>query len=211
MAETAPSRSWAGIVLGAAIGIIGLVLAIGGAWLVSLGGSWYYLIAGAAMIAAGVLLFLGRRAGAWLYLAIFAGTVIWAIWESGADPWALVPRLVGPTVLLALVALLLPLIDRRTGWGPAVLGAVGSFVFLGVVLWIAAAAQPDRVLAALPAATHPPGSQAVGADWPAWGGTEAGQRFSTLAQITPANVNKLQRRWVAHTKDLPDNALREGK
>ena len=80
-----------------------------------------------------------------------------------------------------------------------------------LVLWGAAAAQPNRVMAALPAAAHPPGPQAVGDDWPAWGGTEAGQRFSTLAQITPANVGKLEQVWVAHTKDLPDNPLREGK
>ncbi|HSQ95660.1 MAG TPA: hypothetical protein VLM18_06130 [Croceibacterium sp.] len=76
----------------------------------------------------------------------------WALWESGADPWALVPRLVGPAVILALVALFSPLTDRRTGWGAAVLGAIGSLVFLELMLWGAAIAQPDLVLAALPAA-----------------------------------------------------------
>lgn len=211
MDKAAPRRSWAGIVLGAVIALIGIVLAIGGVWLVTLGGSWYYLLAGVAMIVAGGLLVLGRPLGLWIYVAVFALTVPWALWESGADPWALVPRLVGPAVILALVALLSPLIDRRTGWGAAVLGAIGSFVFLGLVLWGTALAQPDRVLAALPAATHPPGTQAVGDDWPAWGGTEAGERFSTLNQINPANVGKLQRVWLAHTKDLPNSPMRQGK
>jgi quinoprotein glucose dehydrogenase len=211
MAEAVVRRSWAGIILGVVIGVIGVVLAVGGAWLAGIGGSWYYVVTGLLMIVSGALLILGRPAGMWLYVAIFAYTVVWALWESGADPWALVPRLVGPAVILALVALFSPVMDRRTGWGAAVLGAIGALVFLGVVLWIAAASQPNRVMAALPAATHPPGTQAVGADWPAWGGTEAGERFSTLAQITPANVDELQRVWVAHTKDLPNDPLREDK
>jgi quinoprotein glucose dehydrogenase len=204
MAEAVVRRTWAGIVLGVVIAVIGLVLAIGGVWLAVLGGSWYYLVTGVLMVLSGGLLISGRAAGMWLYLVIFAYTVVWALWESGADPWALVPRLVGPAVILALVALLSPLIGRRNGWGTAVLGAVGAMVFLAVVLWIAAASQPNRVLAALPAATHPPGAQAVGEDWPAWGGTQAGERFSTLAQITPANVGRLQRVWTAHTGDHPE-------
>ena len=125
MVKAVRRRSWAGIVLGVVIGLIGLVLTIGGAWLAGLGGSWYYVITGVLMIVSGALLFRGRKIGAWLYFLIFAYTVIWALWESGADPWALVPRLVGPTVILALVILLSPLIGRRTRWGTAVAGTAG--------------------------------------------------------------------------------------
>lgn len=39
MDQAAPRRSWAGIVLGAVIAVIGVVLAVGGVWLVALGGS----------------------------------------------------------------------------------------------------------------------------------------------------------------------------
>jgi len=45
------------------IALIGIVLAVGGVWLVALGGSWYYLLAGLAMIVAGGLLVLGRPLG----------------------------------------------------------------------------------------------------------------------------------------------------
>ncbi len=39
-------RSIAAIILGALIGLIGLVLAVGGVWLLVEGGSAYYLVAG---------------------------------------------------------------------------------------------------------------------------------------------------------------------
>ncbi len=36
------------------------------------------------------------------------------------------------------------------------------------------------------------------ADWPYWGGTEGGIRFSPLTEITPANVGKLKLAWTYH-------------
>lgn len=207
---TAKRTSIAAYTLGLIIGLIGLILTIGGVWLLIAGGSAYYAITGIAMVVAGVLIFTGRKLGVWLYVAVFALTVPWALWEAGADPWALIPRLVGPAILLAALALFSPLIDRRTGWPAATLGAVGSLAFLGIVLGGAAAAQPDRVLGDLPPVANDAGPQAVGSDWPAWGGTNAGARFSTLDQITPANVGRLERVWTAHTKDLP-TAATEGK
>lgn len=42
--------------------------------------------------------------------------------------------------------------------------------------------------------------------WPAYGGTAAGQRYSTAREMTPANVSRLQVAWVFHTgerKPLP--------
>ena len=40
-------------------------------------------------------------------------------------------------------------------------------------------------------------------DWPAYGGTRAGQKFSPLAQITTAKVGRLERAWTFHTGDHP--------
>ena len=102
-----PARgtSWFSLVLGIVIALIGLVLAAGGAWLAILGGSLYYLIAGIGLILSGLLLARGRPAGAWLYILVFVGTFLWALWEVGLDGWGLVPRLVGPFVLLLLSVL----------------------------------------------------------------------------------------------------------
>lgn len=95
--------SWTGRIVGAAGALIGLVLAIGGAWLGLLGGSLYYLLTGVAMLIAGVLLFRGRVLGGWIYLAVVLLTFLWAWWEVGANAWAQVPRVIAPVVLLVPV------------------------------------------------------------------------------------------------------------
>ena len=43
------------------------------------------------------------------------------------------------------------------------------------------------------------GAMAQSAGWPAYGGTNAGTRYSPAAQITPANVSRLQPAWTFHT------------
>ncbi|EIE50037.1 hypothetical protein [Salipiger aestuarii] len=92
--------------------LFGLVICVGGIWLIALGGSWYYGIAGAGLIATGILLNHGSTTALWLYLLIWAGTLVWAWWEVGADWWAQVPRMVAPTVILVLLLLCLPNISR---------------------------------------------------------------------------------------------------
>ena len=43
---------WAVMALGVLFGLIGVVLTIGGGWLIAVGGSWYYLLAGLGLIGA---------------------------------------------------------------------------------------------------------------------------------------------------------------
>jgi quinoprotein glucose dehydrogenase len=81
--------------------LLGLALGAGGIELVVLGGSLYYVVTGIALIAAALLLWRGRRAGMWLYLAIVAYTLVWSLWEIGLDGWSLASRL-GLFVLLGL-------------------------------------------------------------------------------------------------------------
>lgn len=110
-----PARSagyWATVILAAVIMFTGFILGLGGAWLLVLGGSWYYLVAGIALVAAGVLMVQGRMLGVWVYLATYVFTLIWAFWEAGMDGWALVPRLAAPTVLLVLVLATIPVLRR---------------------------------------------------------------------------------------------------
>src|SRR4051812_24847907 len=93
-------RSWAAILVGGLILLIGAVLTGGGLLLAVLGGSIYYLVTGAAMIWAGLLLIQGNRVGALVYAAIVVMSVAWAWWEVGANAWAQVPRVIAPAVLL---------------------------------------------------------------------------------------------------------------
>ena len=63
--------------------LIGLALAVGGIWLISLGGSWYYVISALGFLLTGVLLFMQRPAALWIYALVTAGTLGWAFaWRS---------------------------------------------------------------------------------------------------------------------------------
>src|SRR3546814_16533512 len=44
----------------------------------------------------------------------------------------------------------------------------------------------------------------VGADWPAYGGTDGAQRYSPLNQINRSNAARLERAWVYRTGDIPE-------
>ena len=197
----------AAAIVGGAILVIGLVLAVGGVWLIAVGGSPYYAVTGAAMIVAGWLLFRQRLLGAWLYAAIVALTIGWAFWEVGGNGWALVPRVVAPLVLLVAVLLVAPLLSTHPHRWRNALGAIGMIVGITVLTGVALERlDPTPAPAALPGANEvmaDPALLQAGSDWPAYGGSYAARRFSPLTQITPANVGELEEAWTIHTGDLP--------
>jgi quinoprotein glucose dehydrogenase len=90
--------------------LLGLPLLVGGAWLVILGGSVYYIIAGIGLIVAGTLLFRAQMAGLWVYVATFLLTIIWGLAEVGLHGWALIPWTVGPIILLIITLLFIPVL-----------------------------------------------------------------------------------------------------
>jgi quinate dehydrogenase (quinone) len=196
---TAAAR-WTLGILGALLAGFGGALAVGGFALVRLHGSPYYLIAGLALLVAGVLTALRRVEGAILYGATFAGTVGWAIWEVGLQYWPLAPRLAAFLVMAVVMLLILPLMTggrwRRIAHGGAAVIAVSLFA-TGV-----AAFAPHGV------APAPARDQAElvegGSGAPEWryvGGSPAGTRYSPHDQLTSANVAGLQRAWMVRTGD----------
>ncbi len=195
-------------VLAAVFVILGLVLTVGGAWLLALGGSPYYLLAGLGLMASGAMLWRLSLVGAWIYVVVFVLTVLWALWEVGLNGWALVPRVVAPAVLLMLVIAALPALDTRRG-GRLALGGAAVFI-VGALLSGVVIAQANRPMppndprtAAL-ALMSDPSLRATGADWPAYGGTESARRYSPLAQINRENVGELERVWTFRTGDTPE-------
>lgn len=197
---------WAVLALGAVLLLIGTTLFVGGVMLLSLGGSWYYAVAGALLVWSSLLIMQRRVLGAWVYGATFLLTLIWAFWEVGLQGWPLVPRLIGPIILLLLMILALPVLDTTRGQRWRMFGLGGWAVFV-IVLGIAVG-QANRPSAAgqLPGAQlamSDPAPIAAGADWPAYGGTTSARRFSPLTQITAENVGQLRRAWRYHTRDLP--------
>ena len=90
--------------------LIGVVLALPGIWLVVLGGSWYYLVAGLAFVLTGVLLIQYGPVALWTYALLVVGTLAWALWEAGLDWWPLAAR--GGVPFLIGLFLLTPMLGR---------------------------------------------------------------------------------------------------
>lgn len=109
-ARTRPG--WGVLLLGWICVLFGLVILTGGVWLIALGGSWYYGLAGAGLIATGILLNHASMNALWLYLVIWIATLGWAWWEVGTDWWAQVPRLIAPTVILVLLLCCIPNVKK---------------------------------------------------------------------------------------------------
>ncbi|MCA0911666.1 MULTISPECIES: glucose/quinate/shikimate family membrane-bound PQQ-dependent dehydrogenase [Marinobacter] len=180
--------------------LLGIVLLAGGVWLVSLGGSLYYAIAGIALIVAG-LASKGRRPVArWVYAAFLAGTAIWALWESGHDWWPLASRL-GVFLLLA-IPLLFPGPKAQRG-GVMVLAPV--WVVVGLITVSSLAFDRHQIHGQLNeevVSADPEMGDISDESWHAYGRSNLGQRYSPLDQITVENVGKLEKAWQYQTGDL---------
>ncbi|MEK1948010.1 MAG: membrane-bound PQQ-dependent dehydrogenase, glucose/quinate/shikimate family, partial [Ensifer adhaerens] len=94
--------------------LIGLALGGGGAKLLMLGGSPYYLIAGIGFLLTAILLFMRKAAAIWLYTLVILGSLTWAVWEVGFDWWQLGPR--GGIIVLLGLWLMLPAVRRPLGF-----------------------------------------------------------------------------------------------
>ena len=200
---------WAAAILAIVMAIIGLVLTAGGVWLAVLGGSIYYLIAGVAMLASAWFLIRGRLLGGWIYVGLFILSAVWGFAESRGNAWAMVPWLVAPLVLLIAVLLVMPTLTRAGGRWKMAGGGIALAVVLVAASFAVLGTTGGGPLLPLPAQSSPgmtdPSVIPAGADWPAYGGTEAAWRFSPLTQINPDNVGKLRKVWEVHTGGLPTN------
>jgi len=180
--------------------LIGLALTWLGGELIWLGGSFYYVITGIAVIASAILTWRGDRRGAWLYGLMLAGTLVWSLWEAGLDGWALMARLVGPTVLGLIF--LTPISRAGPSKISAPIGLRTAAALSGVVAFsIAAGLTAHFAIGGPSIAAERMLNTRTGADgdWPIYGRDQSGQRYSPLADITPENVGRLERLWTFRT------------
>ncbi|WP_138465692.1 glucose/quinate/shikimate family membrane-bound PQQ-dependent dehydrogenase [Poseidonocella sp. HB161398] len=200
-------------ILSLILALLGAVLAVGGGQLALLGGSFYYLFAGLAMLATAWLLFRRNPLALPLYAALTVITLGWAVWEVGLDWWQLAPR--GGIIVLVALVLCLPAVR-------APLAGAGRGMSSGLPLMIAAALSvlvavvsmfqdPSAIRGELPQdrVNVPPntGNEAGDGEWHQYGRTHFGQRWSPLDQITPENVTGLETAWTYQTGDVkgPDD------
>ena len=175
-------------ILALILALIALALIVGGGWLVLLGGSPYYVAAGAAMAGSAWLVLKGDRRGSWLYGVMFLATIFWSLAEAGLNPWGLQARLLAPFVLGLWV--FWPIVMRLPRWLP-IIGVVSVTVAGGLLLYISGRIeQPTGAGRAFASGI---------ADWQHYGNTLAGTRFSEAAEITPANASRLERVWTYRT------------
>ena len=184
--------------------IFGLILLIGGIWLAVLGGSWYYIIAGLFFIATAFLLHRLNSSALIVYAVFLLGTVVWGVWEVGSDFFALAPRL----DILGLFGLwlLIPAVTRGfLDTKGAKIALSGTLVITIAVMVYSIFNDPQEIRGTL-TTQQPATPKAVAgvadADWPAYGRTQAGVRYSPLSQINEKNVKNLKVAWTYHTQDL---------
>ena len=188
--------------------LFGLILAVGGAYLVWLGGSGYYLIAGLAFALSAVYLLQKRSRGLSLFAITLVATYAWALWESGYDWWPLATR-VGLPSLFGLW-FVLPFFrrawQRQSPDGTRGLPALTALVAVAAVAVFGSIANPTHeypgaVADTVVNPTPNTGPAVPEGEWHAYGRNNFGQRFSPLQQITPANVAQLQQAWMMQTGD----------
>ena len=194
--------------------LLGLALAGGGAWLAVLGGSIFYVIAGCATVATGILLIARRRVALHVFAAVLLVTALWSIHDIGFDWWPMAAR-VDVFFILGLW-LLTPWVTRqldRNGMPPTTSSKLplwAGIAAMAIVMAIALGSDDHDVSGVLasssasgpviPATAN--ASQQPDDDWRDYGRTQFGQRYSPLRQITPANAGNLQVAWTFRTGDL---------
>ncbi len=194
--------------LGVIIALLGLALAAGGVKLVSLGGSWYFLVGGLAMTVSGVLIALKKTAGAWLFAAFLMATAIWAVADAGLVFWPVFSRLFMFSAIGMVVALVYPLLARANG-RVAGRGAYAVAAVLAVGVAVAAGnmfvAHPTVAATGTGPGLTPVEPAKAQKDWAHYGNTEGGSRFAALDQINRNNVDKLKVAWTYHTGDVAES------
>ncbi|MFL5016161.1 MULTISPECIES: glucose/quinate/shikimate family membrane-bound PQQ-dependent dehydrogenase [Rhizobium] len=197
--------------------IIGLALGGGGLWLVTLGGSVFYLFAGLMFLITAGLLLVRKAVALWVYAVLVVAALAWAIWEVGFDWWQLGPR--GGMIILLGLWLLTPWIRRPLGlrsptgityaanpWPLAV-----PVILAILVALYSMTSDPHDLAGELPkdtvAANPAFGGSVPDGEWHQYGRTAFGQRYSPLDQITAENVSTLKEAWRYQTGDVkrPDD------
>lgn len=186
------------------IGLLALFLLIGGIWLATLGGSIYYIVAGVLLLIVAWQLYKRASAALWVYAALMLGTIIWSVWEVGTDFWALAPRL----DILGILGLwlLVPAVTRGINNLGSSKVALSSTLAIAIVLMVYSIFNDPQEINGEIKTPQPETAQAVPgvaeSDWPAYGRTQAGERYSPLKQINDQNVKDLKVAWTFRTGDF---------
>jgi quinate dehydrogenase (quinone) len=198
-----PRGGWLLAAFAVVLALVGLALTLGGIRLATLGGSWYYWIAGVVTLVSGVLLFKRKPLGGLLYLLVVLATVLWALAEVGTSFWGLVPRLAPVLVLGFLAALcvrtLMP--ARRVGTTAAVVQAVVAVAgFISMFTPHGAIENTaNKGVDVIHDVAVVSDAKSEANSWTQYGRDADSTRFAPFDQINAGNVNQLQVAWTYRT------------
>lgn len=185
----------------AVFGLIGLLLLVPGGFLVWIGGSPYYLIAGAATLAVAVLVAKRNLRAPVVFGVIIAATIVWSIFEAGLDLFALLPRLAA--WMVAGLWFLTPWYRATVKAKPPVGNLqsasrwwIGGPSLAAVALLLVASLQGYTQNGT---GTVRAGSGDATTDWRHYGNSPGGTRFAAIDEINTETVGQLQEVWRART------------
>ena len=98
-------------ICGSLIALAGVVVTTIGAFS-SLDSGSFLQFAGCGLVLSGALLAKRHVAGAWTYMAVFASTLAWTLHSAGLGGSPVSYRIIGPIVMLVVLALLIPALGR---------------------------------------------------------------------------------------------------
>ncbi len=186
--------------LSVVIGLTGALLLWMGVLLLAAGGSLYYAFAGVVLLGSAIFLFRGDARGAQLYGAFLVFTYLWALYESGLDAWALMPRVamfsvlglwfVLPRVRRGLLqSTPAPLFQQRSTQA-----ALGGLTLLVAALFFTSGFEVGK-----PSAAGTGQVNNVTGDWSNYGSSKTGTRYAATDQISLENIGQLERAWEIRT------------
>lgn len=194
---------------GIVMAILSIALLYMGAQLVAVGGSAAYSVIALGVLATAVLVFLKKKSALTLYALLMWGILLWIIYEVGFDKWQWIPR--GDLFALIGFWLAMPWVVRPLLRNQPVGSTRGFHPFLGSTVAVMALIvialmfyDPYAVKGQIGSSAASRTTEVAGNEWVAYGGTQSGQRFSSLDQINPQTIDKLSVAWEYHTGDLRD-------
>ncbi|WP_435170240.1 membrane-bound PQQ-dependent dehydrogenase, glucose/quinate/shikimate family [Falsirhodobacter sp. 1013] len=197
--------------------LLGAAILYYGGQLALAGGSVFYVIMALGLLASGIQLMRRRQSGLWIYALTLTLSFLWTLYEVGFDKWQWIPR--GALIVLLGLLLALPFVVNRLRDAPAkrwvprlsngpffLRTIIAVIAVLAVAAWFVDPVQKQGELTPVAEAADktvdPSGVPYPTDDWVAYGGTNLGQRYSALSDITTGNVENLKVAWEHHTGDL---------
>ena len=182
--------------------LIAVPMILGGLQLIFLGGSFYYLLTGLLLVASAMRFWKGSPTGSLIYAGLLITTVAWALLESGTNLWALAPRIL-PFAAIGLW-LLTPWLRRSlyAGSPPPLFASSIARYAAPVVVVVSLFVLVDGLGYDVNQLSERSGINSVNTrtDWPSYGNTAGGSRYSPLDEINTATVENLEVAWTYRTR-----------